>query len=293
MSSVKRINKARALLKGFREMKTIPAVAVRLIAMIEDDGSTLKEFEQVIKVDPTLVLRLLKLVNSSFFGLRVRIKTIPEAVAYVGMDNLRNLIVLDALKTLFSKPSHGEKFSRERLWLHCAATGICCKMISERIFVQKGEDAFLCGILHDIGLIVEEQTVPDRFHEFCVSFDPETEGLIDQESRIIGTDHPTTGYVLTGEWQLAPDIGEAVKVHHTTLETIEPKSLAGILQMAEYLVSRLHYSAFPEEKVGLTSPPLLVHMKENIVEYRAIVDDLPGEMQKAEEIYSLEDNHHG
>ncbi len=86
-----------------------------------------------------------------------------------------------------------------------------------------------------------------------------------------------------------PDICQAVKLHHKSLDTVEPESLTGILQISEYLISRLGYDAFPEIRANISSPPLLTHIKKNIMGYRAIVDDLPHEIQKAKEIYSLED----
>lgn len=287
MEPINRLNIAKSLLKKFTRMKTIPAVATRLIIMLEDEDSTFQDFEEVIKIDPTLVLRVLKLVNSSYYALRIRITNVSEAVAFIGIDNLRNLIVIDALKHLFQENSQTQIFSRNRLWLHCAAVSICCQMIAERIFGKKGEDAFLCGILHDFGLIVEDQVVPDEFKEFYHTFIPEKHLITDHETSIMGTDHQIIGYLLTKDWGLSPEIQQGIKEHHQNLENIIPESLSGILQMAEYLIFRLELLAFPELRTSL-SPSLLSHMKNNISEYRAIVDDLPNEIQRAEELYRLE-----
>lgn len=280
---------ARIYLKKFKGFKTIPSVAARLVTMINDTNSSLQDFEEVIKVDPTLVLRLLKLVNSAYFSLRTKIKNISEAVVYIGVDNLRNLIILDALKNLFKESRATRGFSRNRLWLHCSVVSICCQMISERIFEQKGEDAFLCGILHDIGLIVENQVAPEKFEAFCGACDLGTPEMTALEREIMGTDHPTISFLLTEEWGLSQDICQGIKRHHRHLERVDPASHAGILQLADYLVSRLGYDAFPETGRGLSSPPLLTHIKENVMGYRAIMDDLPQEIQRAREIYDLED----
>ena len=279
---------AKAYLKAFKGLKTIPSVASRLVSMIEDESTTLQDFEEVIKMDPTLVLRLLKLVNSAYFSLRTTISNISEAVAYIGVDNLRNLIIVDAIKNLFRGAAKENTFSKNRLWLHCSVTSICCQMISERIFVTKGEDAFLCGILHDIGIIVEAQAAPEKFQRFCQTFTPDTQEMTRKENEIMGTDHTVIGEMLTAEWKLPPDVCFAIKSHHKRLEEVSPRSQAGMLQIAEYLISRLEYDAFPDVFTGV-SPPLLSHIKENIMGYRAIVDDLPHEIQKAKEIYNLEE----
>lgn len=282
-------NIASSLIQKFTSLKTIGSVAQKLVRMIESDTCSLKEFEDVIKVDPILVLRLLKLVNSAYFGLRSKIKNIAEAVAYIGMDNLRNLLILDAIKHLFKDSDSSNQFSRNRLWLHSAVTSVCSQMISERVFAQKGEDAFLCGLLHDIGLIVEDQAASYQFETFCSSFEPEDHDLIGYERLAIGTDHQVTGSLLTKEWGLRPEICKAVETHHKNLKQIEPESLSGLLQIAEYLIIKLDYGAFPEVKPLLKSQSLLMHMKENIITYKVILEDLPDEIQKARDIYSIED----
>lgn len=286
------VNRANRYLKNFTQMKTIPSVATRLVTMIERDRSSLQEFEEVIKVDPTLVLRLLKLVNSAYFALRTNIKTITEALVYIGMDNLRNMIVLDALKNLFVNNPESDRFSREKLWLHCAVTSICCQMIAERIFVLKGENAFLCGFLHDIGLIVEDQAAPTKFSQLCETLDPDSVDMTAHEEGIMGTTHAVVGHLLSEKWGLNADICEAIKLHHTSLNQVATDSLAGILQISEYLIYKMDYTAFPDIP-GKLSPPLMNHVKRNIVAYQAIIDDLPQEIGRAKEIYSLEDIEYG
>lgn len=283
-------DRAKLYLDKFTGLKTVAPVALRLVQMINEDISSLKEFETVIRADPTLVLRILKLINSTYFSLRTKIKSVSEAVAYIGMDNLRNMIVLDAVKNLFSTDSSIPQFSRKKLWSHCAVTSICCQMIAERIFVRKGEDDFLCGILHDIGLIVEDQVAPEKFKTFCSTFSPKTQALTEQEQMVMGTDHTIIGYHLTLQWGMEPELCRGVKYHHDILNHVEPDSHAGILQIAEFLVARIGYEAFPEIHTRIGSPRLLSHIKENIMGYRAIADDLPQEIQRVREIYSLGDD---
>ncbi|WP_321491997.1 HDOD domain-containing protein [uncultured Desulfobacter sp.] len=290
MESSRYQERAKLYLDKFTGLKTVEPVAVRLVKMINEDTSSLKEFEAVIRADPTLVLRILKLINSSYFSLRTKIKSVSEAIAYIGMDNLRNMIVLDAVKNIFSQDSSTPEFSRKRLWAHCAVTSICCQMVAERIFARKGEDYFLCGILHDTGLIVEDQVAPEKFKTFCRTFSPQTQALTEHEQMVMGTDHTIIGYLLTLKWGMEPDLCRGIKYHHNILNEVEPHSHAGILQIAEYLAARIGYEAFPEIHTRIGSPLLLSHIKENIMEYRAIADDMPQEIQRVREIYALGDD---
>jgi len=143
---------AKGLLNKFSTAKTLPHIAIKLTKLISDENSTMQDFEKMIKMDPTLVLRLLRGANSPYYGLRQKVNSISRAVVVIGIYNLRNMIVTEGLKEIFKDINNKNAFSRNRLWLHCSAVSICSQMVMERIFGLNGEDAFLCGILHDIGI---------------------------------------------------------------------------------------------------------------------------------------------
>lgn len=272
------------MMRRFSNVKTLPHVAIRLTQLISSSDSALKEFGELIRMDPTLVLRILRLVNSSYYGLKQKVEDIPRALIFIGMKNLRNMVVTEALKDIFKSNSNEDIFSRSKLWLHCAAVSICSQMISERIFGKKGEDAFLCGILHDIGMIVEDQVENDLLIQTCSAYQPGPKPLTEYEKEIMGTTHCELGYLLAKEWKLSVDIQKGIKHHHDSSETVDPTEIKGIVQMADYLVTKLNYTAISGMTTQL-SPPLAVHIKSNLREYKTLMKNLPEEISKAEEIY--------
>ena len=282
------MTKAQLLLKKFNNSKTLPQVAIRLSRLISDENSSIRDFAEIIEMDPSLVVRLLRVVNSAYYGLRQKVDSIARAVIFIGTKSLHNLVVIEALKDVFRKSPHEDIFSRRILWLHCAAVSICNKMISERIFEQKGEDAFLCGILHDIGMIVEDQVVEDLFLQVCTTYEPESGQITKYEREIIGTDHCMIGYDLAREWKLLPEIQQGIKNHHKMRETTSPSGITGITQISEFFVSRLGYPALPGVKATLP-PDLANHIQNNSNEYKALVRDLPDEMAKAKDLYEIQE----
>jgi len=276
---------ARELLNKFNTAKTLSHIAIKLTKLISDENSTMQDFEKMIKMDPTLVLRILRGVNSPYYGLRQKVNSISRAVVIIGINNLRNMIVTEGLKGLFRDKNSKNAFSRKNLWLHCAAVSICSQMLMERIFGLNGEDAFLCGILHDIGMIVEDQTTPDLFYRACNTFDENHKPITEYEKEIIGTDHCEIGYLLAKDWQLPIEIQEGIQGHHKILKHVSPSSLTGVIQLAEYIVSQLDYTAIPAMKAKL-SLPLVTHIRDNVKEYKALVRDLPDEISKAKDLYA-------
>ena len=103
------------LLKQFTRIETLPHVALRLSKLISDENITIRDLEEVIRLDPTLVLRVLRVVNSPYYGLKHRVDSIDRAVVFLGMKNLRNMVVTEALKNIFTIGPHEELFSRRQL----------------------------------------------------------------------------------------------------------------------------------------------------------------------------------
>ncbi len=156
-------------------------------------------------------------------------------------------------------------------------------MIAERIFGINGDDAFLCGILHDFGFLVEDQVQPKKFYTLCSAPLPD-HTLTELEQELFQTDHCQIGHTMTLNWNMPSALQEAILDHHLILEEIEPSSLTGILQLSDYIANNLESPAIP----GFESPisqNLMKHLQENQDEYQVLIEDIPEELEKAKAIY--------
>jgi len=275
---------AQDLVRKFVELKTLPHVALRLTRLVNEEKSTMHDFEEVIRLDPVLVTRLLRLVNSPYFGLINKVESIPKAVVYVGMKNLRNLVAVEALRNLFRGGENDNGFSRKNLWIHSATVAIVAEMIAKRIFGQEGEDVFLAGIIHDIGLIVEDQLAGELLQQACAAYDPAVNTLVACEQDAIGCNHSEVGTLLAKDWRLPLEVVKAIRSHHDTQKKHPITSVTSILQLAEYIAGKLNYSPI----VGRFDPlpsHLVRHVRSMMSNYKVIMRDLPAEMNKARDLY--------
>jgi len=277
---------AETLIEKFKKIRTLPHLVARLVQLVNDEESTLQDFEEVIRLDPALVARLLTLVNSSYFGLTRKVDSISRAVALLGMKNLHNIAVTDAIQGLLRSHFRSTEFSPQRLWLHSAASGICCKMIAERIFSINGDDAYLCGILHDIGLIVAMEADQERFLQLIERLMPGGPSIVELERQLFHTDHCEVGYILARDWQIPDSIAEAIRDHHQDDDgAIAPHSPTGILQMSEYIIQQLHFPAIKDGLVASLAPSLAMHIQDNVEEYKVLAEDLPEELEQTKKMY--------
>jgi HD-like signal output (HDOD) protein len=276
---------AESLIDKFKKIRTLPHIVTRLVQLVNDEESTLQDFEEVIRLDPALVARLLTLVNSSYFGLTRKVDSISRAVALLGMKNLHNIAVTDAIQGMLRSSAGSTEFSPQRLWLHSAASGICCKMIAERIFSINGDDAYLCGILHDIGLIVEMEADQENFLRMIDQLAPDGPSITEVEQKLFHTDHGEIGFILSKQWRIPDAIAEAIHDHHHENGEIIPQSPTGILQMSEYIIQQLNFPAVKEGLIIHLAPNLAAHIQDNVEEYRVLAEDLPEELEKTQKMY--------
>jgi len=275
------------IVNKFQDSKTLPHVAIKVTQLVNDKNSTMHDFEEIIQLDPVLVGRLLRLVNSPYFGLSSKVESISKAVVFVGMKNLRNLVAVEAMREMFKESGSDLGFSRKDLWLHSATVAILAEMIGKRIFGDAREDLFLAGIIHDIGLIAEDQVAGELLQEACRLYKPGENALIDCEQKIIGTNHCEVGLRLAKAWKMPPDVLKAIRDHHQTDKAISPASVTGILQLAEYIAGKMKFSMV-RNKVEALPAHLVKHVKSMIDNYKIIVRDMPEEMAKAKSLYDPE-----
>lgn len=275
---------AKDIVKKFSDLKTLPHVAIKVTQLVNEERSTMQEFEEIIKLDPVLVTRLLRLVNSPYFGLTQDVESISKAIVFTGMEQLRNMVAVEGLRNLYQGEGD-EHFSREKLWLHSATVAILAEMIARRIFGQEGENVFLAGIIHDIGLVAEDQVAGDLLREACKLYKNGGKSLIECEDEVIGTNHGEVGALLANDWKLPEDILKSIKFHHDQERNIPVSSVSGILQLAEYMACKLGYTPIPGKAPQL-SPAFTRHVKNMMANYKIIIKDLPEEMEKAKELYS-------
>jgi putative nucleotidyltransferase with HDIG domain len=276
------------LIINFQEFKTIPQISLRVCQLISKEGSTIREIEEILRLDPILVSRLLRMVNSAYYGIRYRVESIAKAVVFIGLKNIRNLVIIDTMKGCFLGVADGPNFSRKRLWLHCTAVGVCAQMIARRLLGMTGEDAFLAGILHDLGMLVEDQVQPEPFQTVLRQYRDGDRPIVEEERAILGTDHCAVGALLATQWRFPDDVKTAISAHHTPITSeADLVQLPAIVQIAHYVADAAGYREIPER---LEQPTGLVaeHLRQRAMEYRILARDFNAEMRKAASFYEVD-----
>src|SRR5687767_9649639 len=154
-------------LKKITAIATLPEVTAKIIHTVEDKNSTATQLHQIISHDPALVTRILKVVNSAFYGLPGQIGSVERAIVLLGLNAVKNLAVAASLGQLFRGAKLCDGFTPKDLWTHCIAVGVAARDIAKQMKLPVADEAFLAGMIHDMGILIEMQVYPEQVRQVC------------------------------------------------------------------------------------------------------------------------------
>ncbi len=227
----------RHLIHQIQQLPTIPSVALKILALAKEKYASVDEISQVIEKDQALTSKLLKVANSPFYGRSFRVKTIKDAVVVIGFDTLRSIALSISIIDVFQRDKSQKRLMDEQFWLHCLACAICAERLSKRMGVPFVEEAFLAGLIHDIGKVVLDQYCHQDYERVLEKADSNYKDVSELENEIIGFDHTTVGRWLLEAWKLPPLLSEGVWLHHQPInkgwKEHESYQLGAVLNVAD------------------------------------------------------------
>jgi HD-like signal output (HDOD) protein len=237
------------LLKKRQQLPTLPQVLADIIRTANLDDTTLGNMARIISKDPSLTTKLLRMANSPFYAGRSNISTIQGALKRVGFRGAVSLALSTYVYGLFANQKH--VINPELFWRHSLETAIASRTIAKACEYLSDDEAFVLGLLHDIGLLVLETRLPNEMNKIWKRVQT-GENLIDIEQDILGTNHARVGQFLLDFWKLPGFMGEAIAQHHddpSETRNEPPNRLGQVVNLANNISQfRCHKPANDELK---------------------------------------------
>lgn len=205
------------LLKAVEKMPAFPKSVHQVLKLAGDINCSQKDLVEVIKKDPVFTLKILRLVNSAYFGLSREITSINHASVYLGLNTLKNVALGLAAVGAIPK-SASKRLDMGGFWLHSLAVATCTRMLGRKLGVTRDDaaDYFAAGLLHDIGKVVFALYMPDEFKAASDKAAEPGAALYQCELDTIGATHADIGAMLADKWNLPVDLHDAIAQHHST-----------------------------------------------------------------------------
>jgi len=219
------------LVTGVIRLVSLPEVCLRVNEMMEEPSTSARTLGEVISRDTGLTARLLKIVNSSFYGFPSKIETVSRAVTVIGLRELRGLVLAASAVETFSKiPT--EVLNRVHFWRHSVYCGVVAQLVAEECKVLHSERLFVAGLLHDIGKLIIAHRLPEQMKTIKERVAAEQRFDYEIEQEELGFDHADVGGALLREWKMPPTLCDAVHYHHRPVDAEDSLMDAAMVHLA-------------------------------------------------------------
>ncbi|MBE7560735.1 HDOD domain-containing protein [bacterium] len=208
----------RRVVSAIDELPTLPAVAIRVIdAACDEDPASLREIAAIVESDPALASKLLKFANSSMFHFE-DVHTVSRAISLLGTRMVRNLALSVGVFNIFGEDKgEVEGFSVPEFWRHAAASALIAQKLAERLGYGQPEEAFLGGLIHDVGKIAMYHCMPEELARVMRAMADQRRSMISVEQELLGTDHTELGKWVAQKWRLPQRVIDPIWLHHQPL----------------------------------------------------------------------------
>lgn len=235
-----------AIVNTIEQIPTLPIVRSHIQTLFQHDDVSLHQLEEIIERDPPLAAKLLKLVNSSFYGMLNKISSIEHALVILGFKEVRNVVLGFSLQNHFKHTN--EHFNPKEFWKHSIVCSQIAKYLGKHFNTVDDGTFFLSGLIHDIGKLVVEQYFPDEFQRI-IDYISQTNATFSQaEKEIIGVTHYHIAAKLLQQWHFPRRVIMQVFYHHAPWHDKNFSSGSTIIYLANILTKLAGYQCYPDEQ---------------------------------------------
>jgi len=233
------------LIANLGDLPPLPQVASQVLRVSADPDANAEDLRKVISMDQALTSQILKISNSAMFGMVREVTTLTQAIMTLGFSTIKSVVIASSAKNLYHRGTVG---LQERLiWEHALVSAMASRAFAKSLRFPRLEEAFIGGLMHDIGKSVMGVKFPERYGQLLRTVYNEDGNSIQLELDTFGFDHAMVGEALLSQWNLAPSLQAAVRWHHDPAHAPEPhQSLTAIVALANHMALEL--------KVGIGDP---------------------------------------
>jgi HD-like signal output (HDOD) protein len=222
------------------QLPTLPVVVNNVLKVAGASDSSANDLAGIILNDQAISNKILRLANSSYYGMSAQISSIPRAIAVIGFNEVVGLTIgMSVFSAIPTRRINSTSLDMEGLWMHAIGVGTAAKIIVRQLEKESSEQIFLAGLLHDMGKIVFSVYFPEEYSNVLRSAEEDKVPLINKEKEILGTDHEILARLLMTQWNFPDSITLPATSHHNyTNCPLEHLRSARIIQLADIVCHR-------------------------------------------------------
>lgn len=227
------------LMERMEDLPSLPSTVVAILAVLNNPESSANELSEALRHDQSLTSRVLRLVNSAYYGFPRKIDTLQKAVTILGYTSIQNIILVTKIFEAIRNGSKEHSLNRKRFWRHSLGCGVTAQIIGTKLGLKDGEEIFLAGLLHDIGKVILDAFLFKEYSRVIEVSRGKNILLFEAEEQILGATHEDLGYRLAEEWSLPLNLTAAIAHHHDPVQAGDQMLIASLVHIGDILVRAL------------------------------------------------------
>jgi len=202
------------ILMRVEDLPPMPQVAQKARKVTADENSSFKDLADVIETDQAIATRVLKLANSSYYGLAGKVTSLQQASVVLGMRTLNEILMVACAGSMVGSELEGYRLQSGDLWLHSLATAGCARMIAEEKNPALADDAFSAALIHDCGKLILNEYIAERHEQLDEILKDGQKTFLEAERELLGFDHGLIAAEVCAKWQIPSDLIIPIQNHH-------------------------------------------------------------------------------
>ncbi len=247
MAEMTDTERLKEIIEKLDDVPSLPTVVAEVNRAIRNPRVDANTVGQILTRDQALSAKTLKLVNSAFYGFPHRINSVTRAIIVMGFQRVRNLVLTASVLDKFKGGNVDFDFSS--FWKHALGSAISAETLSQELKLQESEDAFVAGLLHDIGKLLVVLYAPEKFVRIRAIVNKKNCLIIEAEEEVLETTHSTVGAWLAKTWQFPPKLTQAIRMHHDPQSVREYYEMTYITHVADIICRALNFGDGGDKKI--------------------------------------------
>jgi len=224
-----------AIVKQIKQLEPLPQVTNRVMELVQDSRSSMNDLAKIVGFDQALTANILKVCNSAYFGLNKQVESVQQAIVYLGMDQVVDLVLMSGASRNLNAQHKGYDLGAGELWKYSVSSAILARELALKLGADNKQLIFTAALLKDIGKVVLQQFVAESFRDINELVAHQGYSFREAEKEILGIDHAELGGLVAKQWNFSSAMVEIIENHHLSRDVDVPGRDTAIVYLADLI----------------------------------------------------------
>jgi putative nucleotidyltransferase with HDIG domain len=275
------------LIGEIASLRPMPQIANQILALVEDPEATVAAVAEVIVYDPAITANVLRVCNSAYYALPRRVESVSEAVGYLGLNQIVDMVMMQSSKDNMTRSQTGYGLHEGELWRQAVSSALVAREIAQKLGLAQTPMIFTAALLKDIGKVILDRFVADSFQAIWKLVHTQEMSFREAEKKVIGVDHAEIGSLVAKRWKFSPRMVAMIRNHHMADPGARQDTETAIVYLADTICMMMGIGVGADGLAYRFHEDVLQRLKLNDRDIMEIMAGFSENLQKVEDLIQM------